>query len=94
MAGLGGDDLLSRPFSTLSAGQRKRLMILHLMLEKPNVLLLDEPTNHLDLLTVEALEKAIGEFEGAVIAVSHDPTFIDKVGIEKWELDQPPRKGF
>ena len=85
-AGLQGAELISRPFSTLSVGQRKRLMLLSLILEKPNVLLLDEPTNHLDLLTLEALESALLHFEGAILAVSHDPTFIEKMATQEWRL--------
>lgn len=85
-AALGGTDLLRRPFSTLSTGQRKRMMLLSLMLEKPNVLLLDEPTNHLDFMTMEAFEKALLEFEGAIIAVSHDSTFIEKIATQEWML--------
>jgi ATPase subunit of ABC transporter with duplicated ATPase domains len=85
-AALGGVDLLSRPFSTLSTGQRKRLMLLALVLEKPNVLLLDEPTNHLDFMTLEAFEKALLAFEGAIVAVSHDATFIEKIATQEWRL--------
>lgn len=85
-AALGGADLLRRPFSTLSTGQRKRMMLLALVLEKPNVLLLDEPTNHLDFMTLEAFEKALLEFEGAIVAVSHDDTFIEKIATEEWRL--------
>lgn len=85
-AALGGADLLRRSFSTLSTGQRKRMMLLALVLEKPNVLLLDEPTNHLDFMTLEAFEKALLNFEGAVVAVSHDPTFIEKIASEEWRL--------
>ena len=83
---IGGSELLSRPFFTLSVGQRKRLMLLSLILEKPNVLLLDEPTNHLDLLTLEAFETAILNFEGVVLAISHDSTFIEKIAIQEWKL--------
>lgn len=86
-ASLGGAELLKRSFSTLSTGQRKRMMLLSLILEKPNVLLLDEPTNHLDLMTLEALEKALLEFEGAVVAVSHDRAFIEKIANLEWRLD-------
>lgn len=83
---LGGADLLRRSFSTMSTGQRKRMMLLVLVLERPNVLLLDEPTNHLDFMTLEAFEKALLEFEGAVVAVSHDATFIEKIATEEWGL--------
>lgn len=83
-AALDGVDLLRRAFCTLSTGQRKRMMMLALVLEKPNVLLLDEPTNHLDFLTLEAFEKALLEFKGAIIAVSHDTTFIEKIATQKW----------
>ena len=85
-AALGGADLLKRPFSTLSTGQRKRMMLLALVLEKPNVLLLDEPTNHLDFMTLEAFEKALLEFKGAIVAVSHDATFIEKMATQEWRL--------
>lgn len=85
-AALGGADLLRRPFSTLSTGQRKRMVLLALVLEKPNVLLLDEPTNHLDFMTLEAFEKALLHFDGAVVAVSHDATFIGKIATQEWRL--------
>jgi ATPase subunit of ABC transporter with duplicated ATPase domains len=85
-AAIGGSELLSRPFSTLSVGQRKRLMLLSLILEKPNVLLLDEPTNHLDFLTLEAFETALLNFEGAILAISHDSTFIEKIATQEWSL--------
>jgi ATPase subunit of ABC transporter with duplicated ATPase domains len=85
-AALGGSELLCRPFGSMSVGQRKRLMLLCLILEKPNILLLDEPTNHLDLLTLEAFEKALLNFEGAILAVSHDQTFIGKIATEVWSL--------
>ncbi len=61
-AAIGGAELLQRPFSTLSTGQRKRFSILSLILDKPNILLLDEPTNHLDFLTLEALEAGLLNF--------------------------------
>lgn len=85
-AALPGEDLLNRPCSTLSVGQKKRLMLLSLMLQQPNVLVLDEPTNHLDLLTLEALESALLGFDGAILAVSHDATFINKIGTEMWDM--------
>jgi ATPase subunit of ABC transporter with duplicated ATPase domains len=60
----------------LSGGQKARLEILSLELEGHNVLLLDEPTDNLDIESSEALEKALDGFEGTVIAVSHDRTFL------------------
>lgn len=85
-AAIGGANLLHRLFNTLSTGQRKRFMILTMILEKPNVLLLDEPTNHLDFMTLEALETALLNFEGVFIAVSHDATFIKKMNADQWFL--------
>lgn len=87
-AAIGGAELLSRLFSILSVGQRKRLMLLSLILEKPNVLLLDEPTNHLDFLTLEAFETALLNFEGAILAISHDSTFIEKIATQEWTLKE------
>jgi ATPase subunit of ABC transporter with duplicated ATPase domains len=63
-------------FQTLSGGQKARLEILSLELAGHNVLLLDEPTDNLDIDSSEALERAIEGFEGTVIAVSHDRTFL------------------
>ncbi len=89
MAAIGGSELLRRPFSTLSLGQKKRFMLLSLLLEKPNVLLLDEPTNHLDFLTLEAFESALLNFDGAIVAVSHDAAFTEKIATKKWQLLNP-----
>lgn len=86
MAAIGGSELIHLPFSKLSIGQKKRFYLLKLILERPNILLLDEPTNHLDLLTLEAFEKALLDFEGAIIAVSHDQTFISKIATSIWRL--------
>lgn len=85
-AALGDADLVYRPFSTMSSGERKRIMLLTLMLDRPNVLLLDEPTNHLDLMTLEAFEKALLQFEGVIVAVSHDKRFISKIATVEWVL--------
>jgi len=85
-AALGGADLIRRPFASLSVGQRKRLMLLSIILERPNVLLLDEPTNHLDFLTLEAFETALLDFDGAILAISHDSTFIEKIATQEWSL--------
>jgi ATPase subunit of ABC transporter with duplicated ATPase domains len=85
--GLDGPDLLHLPFKLMSSGQRKRLMILSLILTRPNVILLDEPTNHLDLLTLEALETALMNFSGAILAISHDATFIEKIATRQISIE-------
>ncbi|MDP4200329.1 MAG: ABC-F family ATP-binding cassette domain-containing protein [Bacteroidota bacterium] len=67
------------PISKLSGGERRRLYLLRLLMEAPNVLLLDEPTNDLDIPTLVALESYLDTFAGSVIAVSHDRYFLDRV---------------
>ena len=65
--------------SKLSGGERRRLFLLKLLISQPNVLLLDEPTNDLDIATLTILEDYLQNFPGAVITVSHDRYFLDKV---------------
>lgn len=65
--------------SKLSGGEKKRLYLLKILIEKPNVLLLDEPTNDLDIATLTVLENFLANFSGPVITVSHDRYFLDKV---------------
>lgn len=67
------------PISKLSGGERRRLYLLRVLMGAPNVLLLDEPTNDLDIQTLTILENYIDDFPGAVIAVSHDRYFLDRV---------------
>ena len=64
---------------SLSGGAKRRLYLIRLLMERPNVLLLDEPTNNLDIDTLNVLESYIEEFPGAVITVSHDRYFLDKI---------------
>jgi ATP-binding cassette subfamily F protein 3 len=76
------------PVSHLSGGERSRLQMALLMLAQPNLLLLDEPTNNLDIASIEALEGALDDFEGAVFVISHDRYFLDRVVQRVVELDQ------
>lgn len=73
-----GDDV-KKSTRDLSGGELSRLYIAYLMLLKPNVLLLDEPTNHLDLESIETLTQSLLDYEGTVILVSHDRSFIDQI---------------
>lgn len=72
------DEALKK-LSVLSGGEAARLLMAKLMLEKPNIIILDEPTNHLDIETIHALQKALRNYEGTVIFVSHDRNFIKSV---------------
>ncbi len=75
-----------QPIRTLSGGERSRLQLAALMLQKPNLLLLDEPTNNLDIPSVEVLESTLEDFEGAVLVISHDRYFLDQVVDRVFEL--------
>lgn len=72
--------------STLSGGEKRRLYLLTLLVQEPNVLLLDEPTNDLDIDTLTVLEDYLQNFEGVVIVVSHDRYFLDKISNQILEL--------
>jgi ATP-binding cassette ChvD family protein len=74
--------------STLSGGERRRVALCKLLLEKPDLLLLDEPTNHLDADSVAWLERHLAQFHGTVVAVTHDRYFLDNVAGWILELDR------
>jgi ATP-binding cassette subfamily F protein 3 len=80
-----GDDVL-KPVSSLSGGEKARLALAKLMMQKCNVLILDEPTNHLDLSSKEILENALIGFPGTILFVSHDRYFINRVATKVLEL--------
>lgn len=73
-----GDDIF-KLVGYLSGGERARLSLLKLMLEGGNFILLDEPTNHLDIDSKEALEDALLDYEGTILAISHDRYFLNKI---------------
>src|SRR5437868_4325955 len=74
--------------STLSGGEKRRVALCRLLLQKPDILLLDEPTNHLDAESVDWLEQHLQRYEGTVIAVTHDRYFLDNVAGWILELDR------
>lgn len=79
---------LSAKMRTLSGGQRKRVALAHSLFIKPDLLILDEPTNHLDAETVEWLEQWLKEFKGALLIVTHDRYFLDRVTNRIIEIDR------
>ncbi len=88
-----GDDVFM-PVSTLSGGEKGRVALTELMLQKDNVLLLDEPTNHLDMDSREVLEEALADFPGTIIAISHDRYFINRFAEKVWALDDSGLKEY
>jgi ATP-binding cassette subfamily F protein 3 len=76
-----GDDIF-KAVAALSGGERSRLALAKLIYSRANVLVLDEPTNHLDIPSREALERALGDYPGTIITVSHDRYFLDRIATE------------
>ncbi|AVP54553.1 ABC-F family ATP-binding cassette domain-containing protein [Clostridium tetani] len=88
-----GDDVF-KEISKLSGGEKCRINLLKLMLSKANFLLLDEPTNHLDIVSREALEDAIVNYDGTVLVISHDRYFLNKVIDKIYELKKDEIKEY
>lgn len=88
LKGLGfQEEEFNKPVSTLSGGQRTRVALGKLLLTKPDLIILDEPTNHLDLNSISWLETYLLNYKGAVIIVSHDRFFLDRIASKVVELD-------
>ena len=85
--GFSGDEVQRRA-DTLSGGERARVALAMLMLSRANLLILDEPTNHLDVESIEALEDALGEYDGTVLLVSHDRALLRALTTRLWVLHE------
>jgi len=72
-------DMLNNPVAKLSGGEKRRLYLLTILMQQPNLLILDEPTNDLDIVTLNILEEYLLDFKGSLIVVSHDRHFLDRV---------------
>ena len=88
-----GDDV-DKPMRNLSGGERARVAMAQLLVDRPNVLILDEPTNHLDIQSCEALETALADFAGTILCVSHDRYFLDKIVSRLLILNPPEIQDF
>eukprot|EP00942_MAST-04A_sp_MAST-4A-sp1_P011805 g11805.t1 len=84
--GLAGH-LALQPVRLLSGGQKARLALAVVMWKKPHILILDEPTNHLDMDSLRALAIGLNDFQGAVLLVSHNQSFLSSISHELWSLD-------
>jgi ATP-binding cassette subfamily F protein uup len=90
---LGISDTAAR-MSTLSGGQRKRVALAHALIENPDLLILDEPTNHLDAETISWLEEYLARYSGALLLVTHDRYFLDRVTGRILEIDRSAVQSF
>ena len=87
LGGMGFENAYQQPISTMSGGEKTRLKLCRLLLEEPELLILDEPTNHLDMKTLFWLEDYLASFKGAILTVSHDRYFLDKIVTQIYEIE-------
>ncbi len=87
LGGMGFENAYNQPICTMSGGEKTRLKLCRLLLEEPELLILDEPTNHLDMKTLFWLEEYLLSFKGAILVVSHDRYFLDKLVTQIYELE-------
>ena len=88
LGGMGFESVLTQKVATMSGGERTKLKLCRLLLEQPELLILDEPTNHLDIKTLFWLEEYLSSYKGALLIVSHDRYFLDKLTTRTLELDR------
>jgi ATP-binding cassette subfamily F protein 3 len=86
-----GDDVF-KPVAELSGGERSRVALARLVLQRANFLLLDEPTNHLDIDSQEVLEEVLDEFPGTIVLVTHDRYLVDRLATQLWIIDRGARE--
>lgn len=92
--GMGFADFYEQIIDTMSGGEKTRLKLCRLLLEQPDLLILDEPTNHLDIPTLYWLEDYLQTYKGAVLVVSHDRYFLDKICLRTLELENKKLSSF
>jgi len=88
------DQMLHRDYSSLSGGEKTRVMLGQIFLNHPDILLLDEPTNHLDIESIEWLEEFISQYKGSAIIVAHDRYFLDATVSKVIELENGKTKTY
>lgn len=88
------DDDMQKPLSEFSGGQKTKIAFIKLLLSKPDILLLDEPTNHLDITAVEWLEEYLKNYKSAMVIVSHDRMFLDKIVNVVYEIEYGETKRY
>lgn len=92
--GMGFENRYSQVIETMSGGEKTRLKLARLLLEQPDLLILDEPTNHLDITTLFWLEEYLATFKGAILTVSHDRYFLDKICTRTLEIENKSLSAF